>query len=91
MLQERPPDFEPSLVNPQHHFKANRNDSNCIGASATRDKFSPLELQVSLVIPWWILLSRRRMLSEKSLRSDGSSSSKIPTLRCWAMHSSQQH
>lgn len=36
---------------------------------------------MSFVIPWWILLSRRRMLSENSLRSDGSSSSKMPIVQ----------
>lgn len=40
---------------------------------------SPLELHVSLVMPWWILLSSRRMLSENSFLSDGSSSSRMST------------
>ena len=69
-----------NLIEPLKQQQRNDNDTDNDTelTPATRNVALPLELHVSLVIPWWILLSRRRMLSENSLRSDGSSSSKMP-------------
>lgn len=41
----------------------------------------PFELHVSFVIPWWIRLSSRRMLSQNSFLSEGSSSSRMPGMK----------